>query len=278
MNNIKNRNEFLRGVMIFAYNNEIIDYIKLAAYCASRVKKFLNVPVCLVTDDIKYAEQYKVFDLFRVIDSIDQSNIRNYTSSSPAQFKNQNRFLAQSITPFFETIIIDSDYIVSSEKLNSLWHSKNDFMIQANSIGITGEKHELKIAPGSFDAFWATVIYFKNTELTRKIFLLVKQIYESWPYFRELYKIETTVYRNDYSFAIALQMLTGGSNIALDQFKLPFSTITTNDHDWVDSINDRSVKINYQNEVISIDDMDIHVLHKQSLLDRYIQFTGDLNG
>ena len=38
------------GAVIFAQNNSVIDYTKLACFAAERVQKFLNVPVSVITD------------------------------------------------------------------------------------------------------------------------------------------------------------------------------------------------------------------------------------
>ena len=45
-----------QGVVLFAFNNSDIDYIKQAIYCAKRVKEHLKVPVQLITDAIDYVE------------------------------------------------------------------------------------------------------------------------------------------------------------------------------------------------------------------------------
>ena len=39
-----------KGVLLFANNNEHIDYVKQAIFCAKRIKKFTNLSVALVTD------------------------------------------------------------------------------------------------------------------------------------------------------------------------------------------------------------------------------------
>ena len=39
-----------KGVLLFAFNNESINYIKQAIFCANRIKKYLDLPVSLVTD------------------------------------------------------------------------------------------------------------------------------------------------------------------------------------------------------------------------------------
>jgi hypothetical protein len=45
-----------KGVLLFAQNNEQIDYIKQAVYLAKRIKRFLDLPVSLVTDSKEYLE------------------------------------------------------------------------------------------------------------------------------------------------------------------------------------------------------------------------------
>ena len=40
-----------KGVCFFAYNNDQIDYVELALLAAGYVKKYLELPVCLITDN-----------------------------------------------------------------------------------------------------------------------------------------------------------------------------------------------------------------------------------
>jgi hypothetical protein len=42
------------GALIFAQNNAQVDYVKLAIFAASRITKFLNIPVSIVTDNTEY--------------------------------------------------------------------------------------------------------------------------------------------------------------------------------------------------------------------------------
>ena len=72
-----------KGVCFFAYNNEQIDYVKIAVLAAKYVKKFLDVPVCIITDAggmswIKesQADIYKdVFDYIVITDDYMKKNI-----------------------------------------------------------------------------------------------------------------------------------------------------------------------------------------------------------
>jgi hypothetical protein len=261
---IISRKDFERGVLIFAYDNSVVNYIELAAFCAERVKKFLNVPVCVVTDNYEKAKRYQEFDLIRLIDPIPSENIRNYTQQTSSQFFNHNRYWSQILTPFEETIVIDSDYIIASDQLNVLWGCNQEFLICQKAIDAKGNTVRSRVSDGSIEAVWATIIYFKNTENTRRIFWLVEYLAQRWPYVREQYKIETTVYRNDYSFAIALQIFNGG--LDMSNYALPFPMIITGDHDWIDSVSDREVSVNHAGNVIKFKDVDVHILHKESLI------------
>ena len=40
------------GVLLFAFNNEQVDYVSQAQYLAKRIRKYLDLPTTLVTDDV----------------------------------------------------------------------------------------------------------------------------------------------------------------------------------------------------------------------------------
>ena len=42
------------GAVIFAHNNQGIDYVKMAIFCASRIKQHLDIPVSIITNDLDY--------------------------------------------------------------------------------------------------------------------------------------------------------------------------------------------------------------------------------
>ena len=57
-----------KGILMYALNNEQIDYTEIAVYAAKQAKKHLNVPIALVTDSfdwlIKQFPNYKdYFDI-----------------------------------------------------------------------------------------------------------------------------------------------------------------------------------------------------------------------
>ena len=50
-----------QGVVLFAFNNSDVDYIKQAIYCAKRVKKYLKLPVQVITDDIEHIKTFSFY-------------------------------------------------------------------------------------------------------------------------------------------------------------------------------------------------------------------------
>ena len=83
-----------KGVLVFAFNNEQIDYIKQAKDLAARVEKHLGLPTSIVTD----AEiESKIFDKVIKFDGstyLRQKTYHNGRHSTKLSFKNCARILA----------------------------------------------------------------------------------------------------------------------------------------------------------------------------------------
>ena len=62
------------GVLLFAFNNEQVDYVSQAQYLAKRIRKYLDLPTTLVTDDVervvKFYNGKEVFDEKSLYDCI----------------------------------------------------------------------------------------------------------------------------------------------------------------------------------------------------------------
>jgi len=50
-----------QGVVLFAFNNISVDYIKQAVYCAKRIKKYLQLPVQVITDDVEHIKTFPFY-------------------------------------------------------------------------------------------------------------------------------------------------------------------------------------------------------------------------
>jgi hypothetical protein len=202
-----------QGFLIFAFNNEKLDYLKQAVWIAGRIDKYLGKPTTIVTDAASLGNQNFNHNIIIVIpEQLSTRNFNPQEEDRSATWFNASRYQAYNITPYEETIVIDSDYIVSSNQLNLLFESPHDFICHRNVYDVTAQK--------SFDSlqtfgdtkmphYWATVIFFRKSEQTKDIFEYIEMIKENYAHYSKLYKFNKTLFRNDYAVSIALMMAYG---------------------------------------------------------------------
>ena len=216
-----------KGVLLFAHNNQEIDYGLQAIICAKFVKKNLDVPVSVVTDrgtvdwlESKYPAYRDVFD--QIIISIkpnDYSNRKRYYDGSLTykvnDFWNFDRARAYEISPYDKTLVIDTDLLIVNDRLNSIWDTDEDFMISSCHKDLATDRDNfefLRIADHGIKFVWATAFYFKKTLWTRTFFKLCSHIIENYEFYKFTYQIYYPVVRNDFVFSIALHMMQGFTN------------------------------------------------------------------
>jgi hypothetical protein len=218
-----------KGILLFAHNNEQIDYGKMAYITAKFAKKNLDVPVSLVTDTGTIAWMKEndnliiedVFDKVIITDDYvkDLKQIRRYYDGSleykKADFKNCFRAWAFEYTPYEQTLVIDVDFLIVNDRLNNVWDSESDFMINKTSYDLanTRDPFEFKrVSDHGIDFFWATAFYFRKNLWTKTFFGLCQHIVENYDYYRFVYRIDAPLLRNDYIFSIAIHIMGGFSN------------------------------------------------------------------
>ena len=59
------------GAVILAFDNEATDYLAMAAWSAQRIRRFLDLPTAVITDNVANACSYGCFDC--VIESMPQT-------------------------------------------------------------------------------------------------------------------------------------------------------------------------------------------------------------
>lgn len=211
-----------RGVVLFAQNNHTIDYVKQAVYCAKKIKKHLNLPVAIATDNPEYLKD--TFPYYsKYVDNIIQlewyacTQKRTFKdgtmSTRDLEWRNHNRNTIFDITPFDETLVMDTDFIIGNDILLNAFETDQDFLIYRHITDLNQDRPDEfrfnKISDRSVDMYWATVFYFKKTERTKLFFDLVTHIKENWNFYRLTYQIPMKTYRNDFSFSIAIHILNG---------------------------------------------------------------------
>lgn len=276
-----------QGVLIFAFNNSEIDYVEIAIYAAKRVKQFLNKPVSLVTDSSNclytvHKADASVFD--KVIETTDGTGqIKKFYDGADIHtnliWKNSNRANCFELSPYDETLVIDSDFIINSSFLSYCWNQPNEFLIydQYNDLASWRDTSEFDyINEFSIPFYWATVFFFKKTQTNNHFFTLIEHVKENWAYYAKVYRLPSTRYRNDIAFSIAIHMMNGFTD---GTFATPFANKLsyTIDRDFlVEATDNRMVfLVNKQNTTnqytaLSTQSLDVHVMNKKSLL-RVIQ-------
>lgn len=270
-----------KGVFLIARNNKHIDYVKQSIFLARRIKKYLNVPVTIATDSVKYLESaFGTDDFDKVIElgHVEESNSRYFfdgtLSKKTASFKNANRASVYDLSPYDETLLMDTDYIISNSMLKSVFTSKSNFLIykESNDIAKVRDESEFnKISDTSIDFYWATVVFFRKTETNKIFFDLIKHIEEDWNHYRRVYQITSSLFRNDFAFSIAIHIMNGFQSGNFAQ-QLPGSMLYITDKDILWQLNDNKMmflvqKKDYLGEYTAIKTVgqNIHVMNKVSL-------------
>lgn len=265
-----------QGILIFAFNNSEIDYVSIAAYAAKQAKKFLNLPVSIVTNQASYVQDKfsKVFDKVILFNDTSTQVKRFYNGSDSyksAVWHNASRSNCYELTPYDETLVIDSDFIINSDFLKYCWAQPNDFLIYDNSLDLASWRDTSEfdyISQYSIKFYWATVFFFRKNKKTELFFNLIDYIKNNWHYFQRLYQLPSLKYRNDHAFSIAINIL-GSDLISTIPNKLTYIT----DRDYLLEHTDTKMKFLIQKKglsdqytAVSTSNMDMHVMSKYSLL------------
>jgi len=197
------------GALIFAFNNEQIDYTAMAAWSAKNIRRHLNIPVCLVTDS---EIESTAFDQVIYTAVENSTNTRYFSDVGTVTWHNLNRMNAYTLTPYSQTLVLDADYVVASNQLQSILDSQEDFMCHKTAYDITGLQtfDELNVfGQYRFPMWWATVMMFRTSERARLIFESMAMIRDNWTHYRNLYANSRNTYRNDHALSIALNIENG---------------------------------------------------------------------
>lgn len=277
-----------KGVCFFVYNNEQIDYIDLAILAARYVKKYLKLPVCVITDAGTYdwmKQSQPQDDIDAYIDYIKISNddfkqnVRRHYDSPwsefKAQFSNSNKHKVWEYSPFEKTLLLDIDYIV-----------KNDFLLRSfdyegvsmydSAISARNDqphKNETLLYEGGIKMWWSTVVYFDRSPFSKMFFDLWAHVAEHYDFYQFLYNFPSNLFRTDYCVSIAVHILNGmeEANTIHNFDGIPMYYLsqkddvleTNNIQDWICLGND--TRENWKNILIKHSNLDIHCMNKRAL-------------
>jgi len=273
-----------KGIIIFAQNNEYVDYASQACACAGYARKNLSLvdEICLVTNtetlESKKDLINEYFDNIIVTDAFQPENLRLFKdtidNTEYASFKNMSRSEVYALSPYDETLVIDSDYFIMNNVLDQVWGSDNDVMINCKYRDVS-ERHKEHIEyldNFSIPMYWATVFYFKKSDFAENLFTLVSHIKHNYKYYYYLYNCSGNLYRNDFAFSMALHILNG--SVAFDVPSLPIEYLNNSfDLDDIFRINSHNDIIMYCADAERVTahllsrftNTDLHIMNKKAI-------------
>ena len=273
-----------KGIIIFAQNNEYVDYASQACACAGYARKNLSLvdEICLVTNtetlESKKDLINEYFDNIIVTDAFQPENLRLFKdtidNTEYASFKNMSRSEVYALSPYDETLVIDSDYFIMNNVLDQVWGSDNDVMINCKYRDVS-ERHKEHIEyldNFSIPMYWATVFYFKKSDYAENLFTIISHIKHNYKYYYYLYNCSGNLYRNDFAFSMALHILNG--SVAFDVPSLPIEYLNNSfDLDDIFRINSHNDIIMYCADAERVTahllsrftNTDLHVMNKKAI-------------
>lgn len=246
------------GALIFAINNEQIDYVKMAHWSAQNIERHLGIPTHIVTGDQV---------------SICHSNSRWFGDfESHVTWHNQSRVDAYDLSPWDVTLVLDADYVVASDQLLTVLHSGQDFLAHRWAYDVTGVNDFEGVnffGQHKMPQWWATVMLFNRSEHARLIFDSMQMVRDNWSHYQRLYKNSSQSYRNDHALSIALGMVNGHTQ---NHTGIPWRLASVTPEHKLQHIGQDQYRVDFVNQQqqprwIQLKNQDFHAMGKRNLGD-----------
>lgn len=198
------------GALIFAYNNEHIDYLAMANWSAKNIRRHLNIPVAVVTN-VTPPQEYK-FEQVIYANTTGQDTREFADIPGRVTWYNSNRVNAYELSPWTQTLVLDADYVVAGNQLSTLLALKQNFIAHKNAYDITGLQtfDDLNsFGRNRMPMLWATVMMFRRSKEAETIFNIMTMIRDNWSHYKNLYGVGRSAYRNDFALSIAANIVSG---------------------------------------------------------------------
>lgn len=234
------------GVLIFAYNNEHIDYLAMANWSAKNIRRHLGLPVAVVTNRPP-PQDYK-FEQVIIADTT-ASHTRKFTDlPDQVTWYNSNRTDAYALSPWSQTLVLDADYVVASNQLKTVLKLGQDFVAHQRAHDVTNnpEFNENNVfGRNRMPMSWATVMMFRRSLYAEMIFDCMAMVKGNWEHYKALYGATTRTYRNDYALSIALNIVNGHT---LTGPSIPWSLASVSHEHRLTQLDQDTYRVDYVNQ------------------------------
>lgn len=241
------------GALIFARNNEKIDYVAMAKWSAKNIERHLGIPTHIVSDTQEPTH-----------------NTRYFGDVGTVNWHNLNRMDAYTASPWDQTLVLDADYVVASNQLKLLLDSGQDFLAHRWAYDVTGLDNFTGLnyfGEHNMPMWWATVIMFRKGKQSQLIFDTMRMIRDNWNHYKNLYKNASPSYRNDHAMSIALSVVDGHT---VDHDGIPWPLASLTPEHKLTQLDQDSYRVDFvtadkKSRWLTIKNQDFHAMGKQQL-------------
>jgi len=280
-----------RGFLLYAFGSKELDYGKLAVCCALTIKsnlKYNNVTLVVDKGTDTWLKKSVPDEILKIaFDNVIVENKRITSGkrrhfdtpwvSFKAPFINQFRTNSYQYSPYDETIVLDTDYIVMNNNFDHIWGCQHDLLMNYTALDLHGKRmgvlSDRRLSKYGIPLYWATLVYFRKCDFSRVFFDLTEYIREEYNFFQFLYEFKAGFYRNDFSFSVASHILSGYVPHGIKQFPDEF-ILTSDQKDSIVEVVDHNKIIflahqpeeSWKSTLVNIHDMNIHIMNKRELI------------
>ena len=252
-----------QGVLMFAFDSGDLRYTDIALWSAGRIQRHLGLPVTLVTD--------RSFDsdcgLDRVV-TCESPQLNGVKDQAP--WKNLDRYRANQITPYQQTLLLDVDYVVCSNQLLTAFDCSEPVVSMRYAYDATARRDYQDLnwfGKARMPSAWATVVYWQKSATADLVFDMMSMIQQNWTHYKNIYGIADRRFRNDYALAIASNTVMGHTG---HWPSLPWNMAMVESDCKLSQIDDDVFEIHYQDQQsklrkLVLDSVDFHALDKRQL-------------
>ena len=251
-----------KGILLYAFDNSQTEYGKIADLCAILVKRFMNKPSTVVIDKNTTVDR-SLFDTIIEIETTDWID-------NP--WRNAQRHGYYTHSPYDQTIVMDTDYLVFNDRLNCLFDYVDDIVLSNNAItpdGYPVNPDEQRLTDTGIDMTWATLFYFRKGRVSEAFFKLTDYVRVHYSYFAELFGVDPKRFRNDFVFSIARHIWTQHESLMVSEN--PFVLYTAYRNVTIHEADPRGLILTNprDNGLVDMRGLNVHMLNKPTILDHY---------
>lgn len=171
-----------KGVLVFAQNNKSDDYVAQACLLALSIKVIdPETNISIVTNDSVPDEYVPLFD--KIIEIPWDDNAKH------TEWKVNNRWKLYHITPYDETIVLDSD-IIAFDKISTYWEFLDNYelffvtQVKTYRNEIVVDNHYRKaFVENNLPNLYSGFHYFKKSDFSHVFYTWLEIVMKNWSKF-----------------------------------------------------------------------------------------------